>query len=166
MSSLVVNTNQSAINAFNNLNSTDTAMSKAISELSSGLQIQTAADTPAGYVVAEGLESQANGFTQAISNAQAGVSLIQTASGALNQISSILQTMNQLALSSANGATQDTTSLAANQQEFSALQADINQIAGTTSYGTTNLLDGSFSGQTLQVGAFNTTNQQISISIG
>jgi len=101
MSSLVVNTNQSAINAFNNLNSTDAAMTKAISELSSGLQIQTAADNPAGYVVAEGLESQANGFTQAISNAQAGVSLIQTASGALNQITSILQTMNQLALSSA-----------------------------------------------------------------
>src|ERR1700722_9403560 len=165
MSSLVVNTNLQALNAYNNLNSTDQAMTKAISELSSGLQIQTAADNPAGYVVAEGLESQANGFTQAISNAQNGVSLIQTASGALNQISSILQTMNQLALSSSNGATNDSTSLAANQQEFSALQSEIDQIANTTSYGTTNLLDGSFTGQALQVGAFDLTNQQISISI-
>jgi flagellin len=166
MSSLVVNTNQSAINAFNNLNSTDQAMTKAISELSSGLQIQTAADNPAGYVVAEGLESQANGFTQAISNAQAGVSLIQTASGALNQITSILQTMNQLALSSANGATNDTGSLNANEQEFTALQNQIDQIASTTSYGTTALLDGTFTNQSLQVGAFDNSNQQLTLAIG
>ncbi len=166
MSSLVVNTNQSAINAFNNLNSTDAAMTKAISELSSGLQIQTAADNPAGYVVAEGLESQANGFTQAISNAQAGVSLIQTASGALNQITSILQTMNQLALSSSNGATNDTGSLNANEQEFTALQNQIDQIASTTSYGTTALLDGTFTNQSLQVGAFDNSNQQLTLTIG
>jgi len=166
MSSLVVNTNQSAINAFNNLNSTDSAMTKAISELSSGLQIQTAADNPAGYVVAEGLQSQANGFTQAISNAQAGVSLIQTASGALNQITSILQTMNQLALSSANGATNDTGSLNANEQEFVALQNQIDQIANTTSYGTSALLDGTFSNQSLQVGAFDNSNQQLVLTIG
>ncbi len=166
MSSLVVNTNQSAINAFNNLNATDTAMTKAISELSSGLQIQTAADNPAGYVTAEGLESQANGFTQAISNAQAGVSLIQTASGALNQITAILQTMNQLALSSANGATNDSSSLNANEQEFVALQNQIDQIANTTSYGTKALLDGTFSQQSLQVGAFDNSNQQLTLTIG
>jgi flagellin len=166
MSSLVVNTNQSAINAFNNLNTTDAAMTKAISELSSGLQIQTAADNPAGYVVAEGLESQANGFTQAISNAQAGVSLIQTASGALNQITSILQTMNQLALSSSNGATNDSGSLNANEQEFAALQNQIDQIADTTSYGTTTLLDGTFTNQSLQVGAFDNSNQQLTLTIG
>jgi flagellin len=142
-------------------------MTKAISELSSGLQIQTAADNPAGYVVAEGLESQANGFTQAISNAQAGVSLIQTASGALNQITSILQTMNQLALSSsANGATNDTGSLNANEQEFVALQNQIDQIANTTSYGTSTLLDGTFSNQSLQVGAFDNSNQQLVLTIG
>jgi len=166
MSSLVVNTNQSAINAFNNLNSTDAAMTKAISELSSGLQIQTAADNPAGYVVAQGLESQANGFTQAISNSQAGVSLIQTASGALNQITSILQTMNQLALSSSNGATNDNSSLNANEQEFLALQNQIDQIANTTSYGTKALLDGTFTNQSLQVGAFDNSNQQLVLTIG
>ena len=165
MSSLVVNTNLSAIDAYNSLNATDSMETKAISELSSGLSIQTAADGPAAYVTSQSLTSQSNGYQAAISNAQNGVSLIQTASGALNQISSILQTMNQLALSSANGATQDTTSLAANQQEFAALQSDINQIASTTSYGTTNLLDGTFTGQQLQVGAFDISNQQISISI-
>ena len=166
MSSLVVNTNLSAIDAYNNLNATDMGMSTAISELSSGLAVQTAADGPAAYVQSQALESQSNGYQQAISNAQDGVSLVQTASGALNQISSILQTMNQLAISSSNGATNDSTSLTANEQEFSALQSDIDQIAGTTSYGTTNLLDGTFSGQSLQVGAFDATSNQISLTIG
>ena len=166
MSSLVVNTNLSAINAYNNLNATDNAMTKAISQLSSGLQIQTAADNPAGYVVSQALEAQTNGYQQAISNAQNGVSLIQTASGALNQISSILQTMDQLALNSANGATNDANSLNANQQEFVALQNQIDQIANTTSFGTTALLNGSFSNQTLQVGAFDNANQQITLNIG
>src|SRR5665213_2887887 len=165
MSSLVVNTNLSALSAFNSLNATDSNEPKAIQELSSGLSVHTAADGPAAYVTSQALESQANGYQTAIANAQNGVSLIQTASGALNQISSILQTMNQLALSSSNGATNDTTSLAANQQEFAALQSEINQIASTTSYGTTNLLDGTFTSQVLQVGAFDLSNQQISISI-
>lgn len=165
MSSLVVNSNLQALNAYNNLNQTDSAMSKAISELSSGLQIQTAADNPAGYVIAEGLQSQANGYTQAISNSQNGVSLIQTASGALNQVASILQTMNSLALSSANGATNDSQSLNANQQEFQALANQIDQIAQTTSFGTTNLLNGSFSNQTLQVGAFDNANNVLTLAI-
>jgi len=165
MSSLVINTNLSAINAYNNLNSTDNQLNNVISELSSGLQIQTAADNPAGYVISQGLQAQANGYQQAIANAQNGISLIQTASGAMNQIESILQTMNQLATASANGATNDPNSLSANQQEFAALQNEIDQIAQTTSFGTTNLLDGTFSGQTLQVGAFDYSSQQISISI-
>src|SRR5580704_11530547 len=165
MSSLVVNTNVAAINAYNNLNATDTAMSKAISQLSSGLQIQSAADNPAGYVVSQDLLSQSNGYQQAVSNAQNGVSMIQTASGALNQISSLLQTMDSLAINSANGATNSSQSLSANQQEFVALQNQIDQIASTTSFGSTNLLDGSFSGQVLQVGAFDNTNQQLTITI-
>ncbi len=165
MSSLVVDTNLSAIAAYNALNATDQNMSKAIQELSTGLAVQTAADGPAAYVQSQALESQTNGYQAAIANAQDGVSLVQTASGALNQISSILQTMNQLAMNSANGATQDQTSLAANQQEFQALQNDITQIASTTSYGTTSLLDGSFSNQVLQVGAFAGGNNQISLTI-
>src|ERR1700722_19552835 len=165
MSSLVVNDNLSALGAYNNLNATSNAESKAISELSSGLQIQTAADNPAGYVQTQSLLSQANGYSTAMSNAQNGFSLIQTASGALNQVTSILQTTNALALSSANGATNDTASLNANEQEFTALQNQIDQIAGTTSFGTTNLLDGTFTGQVLQVGAFDTTSNQISLSI-
>ncbi|MHB1486743.1 MAG: flagellin N-terminal helical domain-containing protein [Acidimicrobiales bacterium] len=165
MSSLIVNDNISAIGAYNNLNATDQSMSTAISRLSSGLQIQTAADNPAGYVVAQNLLSQSNGYQQAVTNAQNGVSMIQTASGALNQISSILQTMDSLAINSANGATNSTSSLNANQQEFAALQSQINQISSTTSFGSTQLLDGTFSNQTLQVGAFDNTNQQLTLSI-
>ena len=165
MSSLVVNTNIAAIDAYNNLNATDTAMSKAISQLSSGLQIQSAADNPAGYVVSQDLLSQSNGYQQAVANAQNGVSMIQTANGALNQISSLLQTMDSLAINSSNGATNSSQSLSANQQEFAALQNQIDQIASTTSFGSTNLLDGSFSGQVLQVGAFDNTNQQLTITI-
>jgi flagellin len=165
MSSLVVNTNISALDALNNLNNTDNALAVAINRLSSGLQIQTAADNPAGYVISEGLTAQSDGYQQAISNAQNGVALIQTATGALNQIESILQTMDQLATASANGATNDPTSLSANQQEFQALQNEIDQIANTTSFGTTLLLNGSFKGQTLQVGAFDNTNQQLVVTI-
>ncbi|MCU4185021.1 hypothetical protein K6U06_11670 [Acidiferrimicrobium sp. IK] len=166
MSSLVVNTNLTALNAYNNLNNTSNAESKAIGELSSGLAIQTAADGPAAYVTAQSLESQVNGYTAAMSNAQNGVSLIQTASGALNQIASILQTMNSLALSSASGATTDSAAANANQQEFSALQNQIDQIASTTQFGKTTLLNGSFSNQVIQVGAdTSNANNQLTLSI-
>ncbi len=153
MSSLVVNTNMSAIQAYNNLNSTDNAMSVAISRLSSGLQIQTAADNPAGYVTSEALSFQSTGYQQDISNAQDTTAMVQTATGALNQITSILQTMDQLAVASANSATNDSTSLQANEQEFSALQSQIDQIANSTSYGTTQLLNSNQT-FTVQVGAF------------
>ena len=156
MSSLVVNTNMSAIQAYNNLNSTDQAMSVAISRLSSGLQIQTAADNPAGYVTSEALSFQSTGYQQDISNAQDTTAMVQTATGALNQITSILQTMDQLAVASANSATNDSTSLQANEQEFSALQSQIDQIANSTSYGTSQLLNLSAGNNvfTVQVGAF------------
>lgn len=153
MSSLVVNTNMSAIQAYNNLDATDTAMSTAISELSSGLQIQTAADNPAGYVTSEALSFQSTGYQQDISNAQDTTAMVQTATGALNKITSILQTMDQLAVASANSATNDSTSLQANEQEFSALQTQIDQIANSTSYGTTQLLQSNLT-YTVQVGAF------------
>lgn len=175
MSSLVVDTNLSALQAINDLNSTNNSMTSAISKLSSGLQIQTAATGPAQYVISQALQSQSSGYNTAIQNAQDGVSLIQTASGALGQISSILQTMDQLALTSANGATQTTTSLTANQAEFTALKKDITEIAQTTTFGKTQLLMGGTSGGaadtaiqftgTLQVGAFDNANQQIKLAV-
>lgn len=175
-SSLVVNTNLSAIQTLNDLNATDNSLTTAVNRLSSGLQISSAATGPAQYVISQALQSQANGYGAAINNAQDGVSLIQTASGALTQISSILQTMQQLALTSANSATQTTTSLKANQSEFSALVTSINEIAHTTTFGQKNLLIGTTAGSStgsttspytgqLQVGAFNLSDQQITLKI-
>ncbi len=164
MSSLVVDTNLSALNALNVLNQTDAAQSQAISELSSGLKIQSAATGPAQYAISQSLEAQSNGYNQAISNAQNGVSLIQTAAGALTQISSILQTMDQLALTSATSVTQTTSSRAANQSEFTDLKQTITEIATTTSFGKAHLLTGTFSG-TLQIGAFDNTHTQIGLAI-
>ena len=164
MSSLVVDTNLSALNALNVLNQTDAAQSQAISELSSGLKIQTAATGPAQYAISQSLEAQSNGYNQAISNAQNGVSLIQTAGGALAQISSILQQMDQLALTSSTSVTQTTSSRSANQAEFTDLAKTITEIASTTSFGKAHLLTGTFSG-TLQIGAFDKTATQISLAI-
>jgi flagellin len=177
MSSLVVNTNLSAIETLNDLNATDTSLTTAVNRLSSGLQIENAATGPAQYVISQALESQANGYGTAINNAQDGVSMIQTASGALTQVSSILQTMEQLALTSANSATQTPTSLAANQSEFTDLLTSIDEIAQTTTFGQQNLLIGkvstahptgdpnvAYTGE-LQVGAFDLTDQQITVKI-
>jgi len=177
MSSLVVNTNLSAIQTLNDLNATNNSEATAISRLSSGLQIENAATGPAQYVVSQSLQSEASGYGTAINNAQDGVSMIQTVSGALSQISSILQTMDQLALTSANGATETTTALAANQSEFTDLKKSINEIASTTTFGTTKLLIGKVTSAnptgtsktaytgSLQVGAFDTVDQQIALSI-
>lgn len=165
MSGLLINYNQAAVSAYNNLDATNTALTQTVGELSSGLQIQSAADNPSGYVVGQFLQLQGNGYTQAISNAQDAVSVLQTAQGALGQEASILQTMNTLATQASNGGTQSTSTLAAAQAEFSSLQSQLDQIAGSTSYAGTSLLNGSYSNETFQVGPYNSTTNQISVSI-
>jgi flagellin len=130
------------------------------------LQIQSAADNPAGYVVGQSLQMEANGYTQAISNAQSAVSVLQTAQGALGQEATILQTMNTLATQAANGGSQSSTSLTATQAEFTSLTNQLDQIASSTNYAKTNLLDGSYTGQVFQVGPYNSTSNQITVSIG
>lgn len=166
MSSLVINTNTSAINAYDNLNATNEQLNNVISELSSGLSIQTAANGPAAYVVGEDLQYESEGYTQAIANAQNGESMVNTALGALNQITDILQTMDQLATDSANGAANSSAARNANQQEFAQLQNDITQIANTTEFGTKLLFTGNYaSGQSLQVGAFDYGSNQVTVTI-
>jgi flagellin len=164
--SLSVNTNISAIEAYNNLNTTNTAMQTTINQLSSGLKIQTAADNAAGYVISQGLQTQANGLGVAINNGQDAVSVLQIATGAMNQQISILQTMNQLATQAANGGANNKTSNNADQQEFAALQAQLSQIAGSTQFGSTQLLNGTYTGQSFQIGAYATSVDQVVVSIG
>src|SRR5271157_4662912 len=121
MSGILINDNSTAVEAYNNLDATSTMLSSAVNKLSSGLQIQTAADDPAGYLVGQYLQEESNGYGQSISNAQDAVSVLQTAQGALNQEASVLQTMNTLATEAANGGVQDPSTSAAAQSEFASL---------------------------------------------
>ena len=162
--SITVNFNAAATRAYDTLNATNTALNKTIGEMSSGLSIQTAADNPAGFVSAGLLGNQAAGYGVDITNAQNGVSMLQTAQSALNQVSGIVQQMQQLAYSSANSGSTDTAAMAANQQEFSALQSDLNQIANTTKFGSQVLLNGTYSG-TFQVGTGTSSYSQLSVAI-
>jgi len=161
---ITVNFNSSATQAYDTLNQTNSALNTTIEQLSSGLTIQTAADNPAGYVSAGLLGDQAAGYGVDITNAQNGVSMLQTAQSALNQVTSIVQQMQQLAYSSANSGTTDSAAMAANQQEFSALSSDLNQIANTTKFGTQVLLGGKYTG-TFQVGTGTSDYSQLGISI-
>jgi flagellin len=164
-SSMTINTNVSAMEAIDNLDNTGNALSRDTEQLSTGLQINTASDNPAGYVISQDLEFQANGNAQSISNANAAVSMIQTANGALQQIQGILQTMNTLAVSSSNGVANDTTSLAANQAEFVSLENEINQIAATTQFGGQFMLNGGLGAQTIQIGYNSFASNQIILNI-
>lgn len=161
---ITVNFNASATQAYDTLNQTNSALNTTIEQLSSGLTIQTAADNPAGYVSAGLLGDQAAGYGVDMTNAQNGVSMLQTAQSALNQVTSIVQQMQQLAYSSANSGTTDSAAMAANQQEFSALSSDLNQIANTTKFGSQVLLSGSYSG-TFQVGIGTSQYSQLGINI-
>lgn len=165
MAGIDINYNAAAVNSYNNLGGTNTALSGIVGQLSSGLQIQSAADNPAGYVIGQYLQEEGNGYTQAIANVQSAVSVLQTAQGALGQEASILQTMNTLATQVSNGGTQSTTTLAAAQAQFASLQTELDQIAASTNFGGTSLLNGSYAGQIFQVGPYNSASNQVVITI-
>ena len=149
---LRVNNNIAAFNAYRNLSSTDTAMGKSLEKLSSGLRINRAADDAAGLAISEGLRSQIGGLKVAVRNAQDGISVVQTAEGALTETHSILQRMRDLAVQAANdGALTDSDKAKANE-EFSALKSELDDIANLTTFNGTSLLSGGYTG-TFQVGS-------------
>jgi flagellin len=159
--SLVLNTNINGLVAQNSLTSSGSQLATALQQLSTGLRINTAADDAAGYAIAQGMTSQVNGLNQAAQNANGGVSLAQTASGAMQEITNDLQTMRDLAVESLNAtnSSQDRTDL---NSQFTQLMNDINSVAAQTQFNGVNLLDGTFQGATFQVGA----NAGQSITIG
>ena len=159
--SLVLNTNYSSLVAQDSLSTSGSELSTALQQLSSGLRINTAADDAAGYAIVQGMTAQINGLDQASQNANDGVSLAQTAQGALTEITNDLQTMRDLAVESLN-ATNSSQDRADLNQQFSQLQADIDNVASTAAFNGVNLLDGSFQGATFQVGA--NIGQTISVS--
>lgn len=150
--SLRINTNVSALNAYQNLNNNQNKMSDAIQKLSSGLRINKAADDAAGLSISQGLTSQINGLTQAVSNTQDGIDVAQIADGALGTTQQILQRMRTLVVQAGNTGTQDASSLSAIGAEVTSLNSQLDNIASQTKYGATNLLDGSFNNN-FQVGA-------------
>lgn len=159
---MVVQHNLQAMNANRQLGITTTQQGKSTEKLSSGYRVNRAADDAAGLTISEKMRSQIRGLNKASDNAQNGISLIQTAEGALNEAHAILQRMNELATQAAND-TNTTADRGAIQQEIDALVSEIDRIASTTQFNTMNLLDGSFTGKNLQVGALN--GQKISISV-
>src|SRR3954462_1243250 len=146
-----VNTNVAAINAYRNLSNTQNSMSKSLERLSSGYRINKAADDAAGLAISEGLRSQIGGLTQAVRNTQDGVSVVQTAEGALSETTSVLQRMRDLAVQAANRGSLNDDARAGIQSELDQLTGELTRIADTTTFNGTALLDGSYDG-TFQVG--------------
>ena len=159
---MVVQHNLTAMNANRQLGITTGQQAKSSEKLSSGYRINRAADDAAGLTISEKMRSQIRGLNKASDNAQDGISLIQTAEGALNEAHSILQRMNELATQAAND-TNTTSDRTAIQSEIDALTSEIDRIASTTQFNTQNLLSGGFSAKNLQVGAL--SGQKISITI-
>lgn len=160
-----INHNLSALNASNALKANDGRISKNLQKLSSGYRINSAADDAAGLAVSEKMRSQINGLSQAEDNAQNGISLVQTAEGGLNETESILQRMNTLAVESANGTYDSSSTDRKNlQKEVDALKSEVDTIAQSTNFNGINLLDGTLGYQVSQSGV--TAVSQVVISGG
>jgi flagellin len=150
--SLRINTNIMAMNTHRSMKATDVALSKSLEKLSSGLRINRASDDAAGLSISENLRGQVRGLAQAERNAQDGISLINPAEGALNEIHSILQRMRELSVQAANGTLTDADRTSVDT-EVQALKAEINNITLNTSFNGMNLLNAATSTFTFQVGA-------------
>ncbi len=160
----VINSNVASLNAQRNLNSSQTALNTSLTRLSSGLRINSAKDDAAGLAISERMTSQIRGLNQAVRNANDGISLSQTAEGALSEVGNNLQRIRELAIQSAN-ATNSASDRSSLQAEATQLIAEITRVASQTQFNGLNLLDGSFTGQNFQVGA--NANQTITVaSIG
>src|SRR3954466_15755480 len=136
-----INTNISALNSYRNLSNTQDGISKSLEKLSTGLRINRAADDAAGLSISEGLRSQVNGLNVASRNAQDGISVIQTAEGALTEVHSILQRMRDLAVQGANDSN-NTEARANIKTESDSLVDELDRIAKSTNFNGTTLLNG------------------------
>jgi flagellin len=159
-----INTNIAALNTYRNLTSNQNSLNSSLEKLSSGLRINRAADDAAGLVISEGLKSQIGGLTVAARNAQDGVSVVQTAEGALGQAQSILQRLRDLAVQAGNDAN-STDARTALSSEASSLTSELTRIANSTNFNGKNLIDGTAGTMKFQVGADGNGNSQISVTM-
>ncbi|NLO98276.1 MAG: flagellin [Peptococcaceae bacterium] len=160
---MILNTNIASLNTQRNLFATNNAMQKSLEKLSSGYRINRAADDAAGLAISETMKAQINGLNQAKRNAQDGISLIQTAEGALNEIHAILQRLNQLAVQASNGTYAD-GDLENIQAEVDSLLDEIDHIAESTKFNGKDLLSDTASTITLQIGATSSDRMEIALS--
>ncbi|MCL2718571.1 MAG: flagellin [Lachnospiraceae bacterium] len=162
---MVVQHNLTAMNSNRMLGVTTASQAKSTEKLSSGYKINRAADDAAGLAISEKMRRQIRGLTQATSNAQDGISCVQTAEGALNEVHAMLQRMNELAIKAGNETLQS-VDRGYIQAELNALRVEINRVAETTTFNEQKLLDGSFCpGKRLQVGSEATHENQIAVTI-
>jgi flagellin len=163
---LRINQNIAAFNAYRNLSVTDGQMSKSLEKLSSGFRINRAADDAAGLAISEGLRSQVGGLKQAVRNAQDGVSVVQTAEGALTEVHSMLQRVRDLSVQAANAGANNSDSLSAIQAEITELGSAITDIATRTNFNGTDLLTNAASaaGLTFHVGAGATDTLNVTLT--
>ena len=159
---MVVQHNLTASNTNRQLGITTLGLQKSTEKLSSGYKINRAADDAAGLSISEKMRNQIRGLNKASDNAQDGISLVQTAEGALNEVHSMLQRMSELAVQASNG-TNQTVDKNALEAEVAQLQTEIKRVGSTTQFNKMNILDGTFTSKLLQVGA--NANQTISVSI-
>jgi flagellin len=161
---LSVNTNIAALNAYRNLSATQGDLGKSLEKLSSGLRINRAADDAAGLAISEGLRAQIGGTTQAVRNAQDGISVVQTAEGALTETHSILQRMRTLSVQASNDGGLSNTAKGNIQDEIGQLTKELDRIATTTSFNGKSLLNGSYTGS-FQVGANTGADNKIEVGL-
>jgi len=159
----VINTNVQSLNAQRNLSSSQSSLATSLTRLSSGLRINSAKDDAAGLAISDRMSAQIRGLNQAVRNSNDGISLAQTAEGALSESGNILQRIRELAVQSANSTNSASDRLSL-QSEVNQLVSELDRIANTTSFNGLKLLDGSFAAQTFQVGA--DANQTINVNVG
>ena len=148
----IINTNVISLNAQRNLNSSQNALATTLQRLSSGLRINSAKDDAAGLAISERMTSQIKGLNQAVRNANDGISMSQTAEGALGEIGNNLQRIRELAVQSRNASNSSSDRTALNN-EVQQLKSEIDRVASTTAFNGIKLIDGSFTNQSFQVGA-------------
>lgn len=149
-----INQNTLATNAYRNLSTNNTSLGKSLEKLSSGMRINRAADDASGLVISQNLRAQVGGLRQATRNAQDGISVVQTAEGALSEVHNILGRIRDLAVQSANSGSNDADARGAAQAEIDALTAEVNRIADKTAFAGQNLLDGSYGKTAGSISAF------------
>ena len=159
---LSINTNVASLNAQRNLGATQNSLAKSMERLSSGLRINSAQDDAAGLAISNRMTSQIRGLDQAVRNANDGISLAQTAEGAMQESTNLLQRMRELSVQSANASNSSADRSALNA-EVNQLKNEMNRIANTTTFNGLNILDGSFNEQKFQVGA--NANETITVDI-